>query len=535
VTRRAHSLRLRAPSEALVRRGALLVEDALRTASLPEGRRLALIRRLDLGTIRPARSPATLALEIEARVAALGSAIVYADEPGAAAAPGVFFADEAEPYALLAARLLAGRAAPEWFWPRAVPGWRPGDAPQPGRAPELVALAAARHGVAAGVATVAALAARGALAGLLTALGPEHGALLLRSFGWAPGAQPLSAAVPPPAIARSWGLPLWAARWGGGQARSLWLAAAALAGERPARLAQPALLLAQAATLARRAAEEGEPAAPQARVRLRAGGAARPQPPAATGGSAPPAERAAESAAESAAGPQAEERAWSAGAGLLFALAALERLGIAALLRRDPALAEGGLPERLLHALAERAGVPQPDPLLAALPIPPLDPALLPQAFALPGWHALASPPLRVVRPAGSGWLALSDAGGELLMATWRERPALRARPAAVRRRPPARGGHGLPGRAATRWALLSRAWAAAAERWLERYAGLGLGELIARPGYLRASDSHIDLFFALGQADIRIRRAGLDINPGWVPWLGKVVMFFYVDDPAAR
>jgi hypothetical protein len=26
----------------------------------------------------------------------------------------------------------------------------------------------------------------------------------------------------------------------------------------------------------------------------------------------------------------------------------------------------------------------------------------------------------------------------------------------------------------------------------------------------------------------MRIRRAGLDIDPGWVPWLGRVVSFHY-------
>ena len=27
---------------------------------------------------------------------------------------------------------------------------------------------------------------------------------------------------------------------------------------------------------------------------------------------------------------------------------------------------------------------------------------------------------------------------------------------------------------------------------------------------------------------DVAVRRAGLDTDPGWVPWLGTVVMFRY-------
>jgi hypothetical protein len=32
-----------------------------------------------------------------------------------------------------------------------------------------------------------------------------------------------------------------------------------------------------------------------------------------------------------------------------------------------------------------------------------------------------------------------------------------------------------------------------------------------------------------LNTVDIDIRRAGLDIDPGWIGWLGSVVRFCYV------
>ena len=54
------------------------------------------------------------------------------------------------------------------------------------------------------------------------------------------------------------------------------------------------------------------------------------------------------------------------------------------------------------------------------------------------------------------------------------------------------------------------------------------LRTLVNRRGLIAATDTHIDVIFDLGKTDIRIRRAAIDINPGWLPWLGKVVQFHY-------
>jgi hypothetical protein len=50
------------------------------------------------------------------------------------------------------------------------------------------------------------------------------------------------------------------------------------------------------------------------------------------------------------------------------------------------------------------------------------------------------------------------------------------------------------------------------------------------RPGRIATTRTHLDVVFELRAADIRVRRAGLDINPGWVPWLGRVVTFYYLE-----
>jgi hypothetical protein len=52
--------------------------------------------------------------------------------------------------------------------------------------------------------------------------------------------------------------------------------------------------------------------------------------------------------------------------------------------------------------------------------------------------------------------------------------------------------------------------------------------DFACQPGVLRVTASHLDLDLHTTTIDIRIRRAGLDFDPAWVPWLGRVVRFHY-------
>lgn len=57
-------------------------------------------------------------------------------------------------------------------------------------------------------------------------------------------------------------------------------------------------------------------------------------------------------------------------------------------------------------------------------------------------------------------------------------------------------------------------------------------GELVARlagrPGHIVADPGWIEVVLPIGCVDTTIRRAGLDLDPGWVPWLGVVVEYRY-------
>jgi len=73
-------------------------------------------------------------------------------------------------------------------------------------------------------------------------------------------------------------------------------------------------------------------------------------------------------------------------------------------------------------------------------------------------------------------------------------------------------------------------AWRCLLRRYCRVYAHIGLHDLIVRPGRIVVTPLHLDVFFDPGAVDLRIRRAGLDLDPGWVPWLGRVLRFHYRD-----
>ena len=53
---------------------------------------------------------------------------------------------------------------------------------------------------------------------------------------------------------------------------------------------------------------------------------------------------------------------------------------------------------------------------------------------------------------------------------------------------------------------------------------------LIAVPGRIAATATHLEAAMPTARVRLAVRRAGLDLDPGWVPWLGRVVAFVYED-----
>jgi hypothetical protein len=171
----------------------------------------------------------------------------------------------------------------------------------------------------------------------------------------------------------------------------------------------------------------------------------------------------------------------TAAAGLYFLLHVLRHLGIADALAANPAVAEAGFVAHLLKRLAAHAQVDADDPILQCLNAQTANP--FPDRVAV---DAQAWP---------RSWPAAPRALGD--------------------------------GRA------LLRHWSLAARRWCLRTAGITVREIVRRGGRVWLTRMDLDVTLPLSAADVRIRRIGLDIDPGWLPWfgrLGRVVRFHYQD-----
>lgn len=83
-----------------------------------------------------------------------------------------------------------------------------------------------------------------------------------------------------------------------------------------------------------------------------------------------------------------------------------------------------------------------------------------------------------------------------------------------------------LPAHLAENFARLTRS----TRRWLRTAARIGPASVVRRNAAVAITRTHIDVVFPMNAVDLRIRRVGLDQDPGWVPWLGRIVAFHYVE-----
>lgn len=78
-------------------------------------------------------------------------------------------------------------------------------------------------------------------------------------------------------------------------------------------------------------------------------------------------------------------------------------------------------------------------------------------------------------------------------------------------------------------------AWRVGLDRWLRRRTAARLCDIVQRAGWLSLADGSIVARFRLCDADIRLRRHALDVDPGWVPSLGQTVRYAYSDHALGR
>ena len=578
VVRSVHRLDIAAPSAELARRAGLLVEDALRTASLPgDGAELVLVRRLDLPVFDSRVSAQSVARGLESAFRALAPVSGRdADDAQLAAACAVRFADALEAHLALSARLLAGRPARAWCWALAVPGYRPGAGTGAGLRSIALSLARGEAAAAALPHWFARIVAWGGIERLLRALDADDAERIARCCPPSRAAT-VGAAGDAPAWQRA---QAWARQ---GLARDdprrrlleamaagrTWMPAAEDEGgtthhgaralrtiPRPHEPQAPRL---ERETPPREGANAPSPTATLQPERPQDATASPPRDAAVSASACDPAAPPADADTHASptrsppptAGPTARDapphRTWRirpphAGAAPYHALAAGERASAASHV-------EPGTPSRRDRAPSATApGHGRADAGPTTHPIPGVERshALSPLRGADPLHPAIGGPsaPHAIEAP--------TRAGGLLFLLPVLDRVGL---PAWLQAHPDAGGA--LPAR--VMGALLRRLrvadddpawclghpaaddderrraarWLAACRRHLRVAIGIGPASLCLRPAQLVITPTHADVWLALDQLDLRIRRAGLDIDPGWLPWFGRVVRFHYGRRPS--
>jgi hypothetical protein len=510
-------LKLVAPAEV---RGAVTrrIEDGLRL-SAPASRRLLLIRRLPLGALPVGARASRWAGRIDGYLRAAASAAVHGVSPGAEQSLAVWFHSADEMRAALLRAIARGESPTAWFWKVGMPDWDGSWSPasaaaliaQLGRSPEgLVAMAKA----------IVALAEDGRISVIVAALDRSVGRFVPREVppvatahervrdaargGRLLARLPSLACLRLEAAVRTSTTPSFQAQW---------LVEAALVAAAPTFAAEPILLARTAAAwIAARMHER--PAAVEGRPTAHDGprGAPRRRPPHATdrdarivrGAAVPlPADPDRMSVAEFA-GTTAAAKRW-------------DIAGTAGGTSEPELVSRGDTPTRMRREIAAEAE------------------------------HAVASPHSAANErwSAAAGVLLLVGPLEHLGFPAWlAARPALAAegfgcalfREIADRMRVPIDDPlRTLTGEAPpAAWRDSLAAWRIGLDRWLRRRARIRLSDVARKPGWLLVGETGIDVRFRPDAADIRLRRHALDIDPGWVPWLGLALHYHYRAEPLA-
>ena len=213
-------------------------------------------------------------------------------------------------------------------------------------------------------------------------------------------------------------------------------------------------------------------------------------------------------------------------AGFALLIPLLNRLGMAELLAENEFLVELDFPARLLSAFADRFRLTEDDPCRAlwGRPVSAASPVI--DEFCAPAsWWRMAS---ATGRPLRRLWLARGHGrmivapGGRWLLGVG-DVMAMMAGSGPVA----TISSDGMTKRSVRLDDVLVSMQLVAA-LFLRRCCAMSLRTLLSRPGRVVLTPTHWDVILDLNQIDLRLRRAALDSDPGWVAWLGKVVQFHY-------
>lgn len=459
--RQVRRLRLRATHDDHVRHGQVLIEDALRTATLGDEARLIIVRRLDLGVVSSQANSTQWSRRIEESFRKTSPVPISVHDRSAPHAAAVYFADHDEPWLQLAHRTLAQQLCTEWYWRSALPGWKPSLSPTE-TLRVCVRTLAARGGLPPALRLFTALPSTAAIDSLLQSLESADLAPLRAALGHPPS--PLGIESPSTPANRSFPSLTELERcliqlWGLTDIRTHFLAALRLAFANPSSISvlrvptatakqiQALVQHWQRETIAplQRTTTPPNPAASFAPADVAKPAATSPSRPL-TPDRVPSPEDAPPTANEP---PASLERLFTRAGGLFFLLPLLGRARLPAFIKTLPDAERTDYPWQILRLALRHARTAAADPLVIAL-------------NELPA----TTQPL----------------------------------------------GH----------------WLLSANRHALRLTGMNLRVIICRPALVTLTPTHAAVFFRAAEAELRLRRAGLDLDPGWVPWLGRAVSYHF-------
>lgn len=450
VERQVRRLRLKAAHEDHVRHGQVLLEDALRTATLNDEARLIVVRRLDIGIVSSRANSTHWSRRVEESFRKTNPVPVSVHAPTAPHAAAVFFSDHAEPWLQLARRTLAGQPCTEWYWRSALPGWKP-STPVSETLRLCVRTLALRGGLSLTLRLFTSLLSAATIDTLLQTLEPTDLAPLRNALGFPFNESEIKAFATP---AKSFSPSLTDLErrllrlWGPTDLRTHFLAAVRLALEGSSGAVVfiiPSVTAKEIQQLVLQWRREILPpisdrSVPAAKSDTHAS-AHPPQP--------EPDSSIKETPTLETESPVALERLFTRAGGLFFIVSLLERAGLPDFLKTFPDHARAEFPWQILRLALRHARAEADDPFVVALDELP------------------------------------------------------------------------TTGQSLGRWLL-------AVNRLALRLTGMNLRAIVRRPALVTLTPTHIDVFFRASEAEIRLRRAGLDLDPGWVSWLGRAVSYHF-------
>lgn len=589
--RKVGKLILKAVTHEQVRQGARLVESALSTFSLPgyPPNCLILVKHLDLGPFAIRANASHVAQLVEKKLAALNPVKVLKTSPDLPSADAVFFEDRFEAHLMLALLLSKGETPKAWYWKKAIPGWRPDRGTKSGLKHVVHSASHSMTPIAAGAYLVDGLIKQSGAVRLMACLDPADGRSFLPAFDQDRESRETGSgrnAFYFDRLGLSWQSILvdWVPNWGEKDPRSLWLASAAVSIINPAAPAGSSRAVIDAAMKKSRQGIRKTPVLKNNHLDAdfppseKMASQGYPDPLVSDDferSSAKPSaidfvekkNKAAKSNKIRTASPeikpgdhrvagknrfellnrqfksealtfedvkiepsdsrhhgedlifqepQQEAKKESDGtdgnftsirgepfhflgvaafqtphAGFAFLIQALARLGMERALEQHPRYLEINFPARVLWHFAEMLEIEASDPVLE----------LLPQLLELdfPSTEEFPEP------------LILKE------------------------RLFQKKTGLDTPTDPVSPFERAMATWVSGVEFFLSDIAGIDLETLVIRQGIVIHTRTHFDLFLDAGLTDISIRKAGLDIDPGWVFWLGRVVQFHYVDLPPMK